>query len=98
MLSIGSATTTPARRSASSVRSSSWMMNAPQNSSPCTQPWIHSTGPSAAPRTMVTGMVTASPSGVSPTRSSPRATPARAASAVPTRITVVAVITILPPS
>ena len=49
MLSIGSATTTPARLAASSVRSSSWMMNAPQYSSPWTQPWIQSTGPSPAP-------------------------------------------------
>src|SRR5262245_1677170 len=97
ILSIGSATTAPDRRAGSVVRSTSWMMNAPQYSSPCTQPCSHSTGPAAAPRTIATGMVMASPSGVSPTRSSPRAAPGPRDSAVPTRMIVVAVIMSFPP-
>src|SRR5262245_6352624 len=97
MLSIGSATTAPVRRAGSIVRSTSWMMNAPQYSSPWTQPCSQRTGPAAAPRTMATGMVTASPSGVSPTRSSPRAAPGPRDSAVPTRMIVVVVIMSCPP-
>src|SRR5262245_42398934 len=97
MLSIGSATTAPDRRAGSIVRSTSWMMNAPQYSSPCTQPCSQRTGPVAAPRTMATGMVIASPSGASPTRSSPRAGPGPRDSAVPTRMIVVAVIMSCPP-
>src|SRR6266508_1658642 len=73
------------------------MMNAPQYSSPWTQPCSQRTGPSRAPRTIATGMVTGSPSAVSPTRNSPRLVPTAAASAVPTRIRVVAVITAPPP-
>src|SRR5262252_6553315 len=97
MFSIGSATTAPDRRAGSVVRSTSWMMKAPQYSSPCTQPCSQRTGPAAAPRTIATGMVMASPSGESPTRSSPRESPGSRDSAVPTRIIVVAVIMSFPP-
>src|SRR5882672_7914369 len=92
MLSAGSATTQPLRPAGSSSRRNLWIVNVPQYSLPWTQPWIQTTGPSARPRTIVTGMSIGEPSGSQPTCSIPSTRPECSDLAVPISISFIAVL------
>src|SRR5262249_14781453 len=82
-LRMGSATTDPCSSAGSSERRNSWMQKAVQYSLPCTQPWIHRTGPSLDPRKTITGSSTGAPSGSTPTGRVPSKRPVLSARTEP---------------